>query len=370
MVGVHADAKAHAQHAFFARRQRCQNPRRGFFQVFLNCAVQGQDGVLVFDEVAELAVFLVADGGFEGNRLLGDFHHLADLFQRHLQLFGQLFRRRFAADFVQHLPTGADQFVDRFDHMHGNTDRAGLVGDRAGDGLTDPPGRVGREFITATIFKLIDGLHQAYIAFLNQIQELQAAIGVFLGDGNHQTQVRLDHFLFGLTRLFLALLDLIHDAAEFGNIHADIGADARHFGAQFLNLFARTFHQRLPAATGFGGHAVQPGRVQFVALIFFDEFAAVDPGGIGQFHHAGIDHHDAAVDAIKLVDQRVDPVVVQVQFVDQHDDFGSQLLIGRFVTRGKAGLFGQGRCHAQILHRRQLAVVAGDKVQRFQDLRL
>ena len=95
-------------------------------------AVQRQDGVLVFDEIAKLAVFFVANRRFQRNRLLGDFHHLAHFFKRHLQLCGQFFRRRFAADFVQHLAAGADQFVDRLDHMDRDADRAGLVGDRRG----------------------------------------------------------------------------------------------------------------------------------------------------------------------------------------------------------------------------------------------
>ena len=62
--------------------------------------------------------------------------------------------------------------------MDRDTDGARLIGDRAGDRLADPPGRIGREFITAAIFKLIDRLHQADIAFLNEVEELQAAVGV------------------------------------------------------------------------------------------------------------------------------------------------------------------------------------------------
>ena len=38
MVRVHADAEAHAEHAFFARRQRGQHPRGGFAQVGLKIA--------------------------------------------------------------------------------------------------------------------------------------------------------------------------------------------------------------------------------------------------------------------------------------------------------------------------------------------
>ena len=71
--------------------------------------------------------------------------------------------------------------------MHRNTDGARLVGNRAGNRLTDPPCCVGGEFVAAAVFELIDRLHQANITFLNQIKELQTAVGVFFGDGNHQT---------------------------------------------------------------------------------------------------------------------------------------------------------------------------------------
>ena len=40
-----------------------------------------------------------------------------------------------------------------------------------------------------------------------------------------------------------------------------------------------------------------------------------------------IDRHDPAVDAVELVDQCFDPVVVQVQVVHQFNNLGAQLLI-------------------------------------------
>src|SRR3546814_16297267 len=61
---------------------------------------------------------------------------------------------------------------------------------------------------------------QADIAFLDQIEELQPAVRIFLGDRDHEAQVRLDHFLLGDARFALALLDHVHDAAEFGQAHA------------------------------------------------------------------------------------------------------------------------------------------------------
>src|SRR5215210_3504054 len=54
VVGVHADAEAHAQHALLARGQRCENARRGLTKIALDRRVDGQDRVLVLDEVAEM----------------------------------------------------------------------------------------------------------------------------------------------------------------------------------------------------------------------------------------------------------------------------------------------------------------------------
>src|SRR3972149_226400 len=70
VVGVHADAEAHAQHALLARRERGQHPRGGLAQVGLNGGVDRQDGVLVLDEIAKMAVLLVPDRRFERDRLL------------------------------------------------------------------------------------------------------------------------------------------------------------------------------------------------------------------------------------------------------------------------------------------------------------
>ena len=370
MIGVHADAETHPEDTLLARGEAGQNAGRGFLEVFLNGAVERQHGILVFDEIAKLAVLLVPDGGFERDRLLGDLHHLAHLLQRHLQLLGQFFGRGFAADLVQHLPAGAHQLVDRLDHMHRNTDGARLIRDRAGDGLPDPPCRIGREFVAAAVFELIDRLHQADIAFLNEIKELQATVSVFFGDRDHEAQIRLDHFLLGLTCFLLALLNLVHDAAEFADVEADILADLRHVGAQLFDLVGRAFDQSLPAATGLFRHPVKPVGIQLVSAILIDEFTPVDPRLIGQFHQRRVDLHHAAVDAVKLVDQRFDPVVVQMQLVHQQHDFGAQLLIGALVIRREAGIFVQRGRDAAVLHFGQARVVIRDPIKRFQHARL
>jgi hypothetical protein len=51
VVGVHADAEAHVEHAFFARGERGEHAGGGFAQVRLD---RGVDRVLVLDEIAEV----------------------------------------------------------------------------------------------------------------------------------------------------------------------------------------------------------------------------------------------------------------------------------------------------------------------------
>ena len=72
-----------------------------------------------------------------------------------------------------------------------------LVGDRAGDGLADPPGRVGRELVAAAVVELLDGADQAERALLDQVEEREAAAEVALRDRDDEAQVGLDHLLLG-----------------------------------------------------------------------------------------------------------------------------------------------------------------------------
>ena len=130
----------------------------------------------------------------------------------------------------------------------GNADRARLIGDRARDRLPDPPRRVGRELVAAAVFELVDRLHQADVAFLDQVQELQAAVGVFLGDGNDEAQVGLDHFLLRLTGLALALLHGLDDAAVFGNFKPGLGRELMDLAANALDVFAFALDELRPVS--------------------------------------------------------------------------------------------------------------------------
>src|SRR6266542_3974369 len=84
----------------------------------------------------------------------------------------------------------------------------------ARDRLANPPRRVSRELVTAPVLELVDGLHQADVAFLDQVEELQAAVGVFLRDRDYQSQVGFDQLLLGLLRFGVAHHHGLHGAFD------------------------------------------------------------------------------------------------------------------------------------------------------------
>ena len=150
-----------------------------------------------------MAVFLLADGRFQRNRLLGNLQDLTHPLHRHVHLLRDLLRSRFPSQLLQKLSAHTDQLVDRLHHVHRNTDRPRLIRNGSGDGLTDPPCGVGGEFITLAVIKLFNRLDQTQISLLDQIQKQHAAADIALGDADHQTQVSLGQTLL---RILVAVL--------------------------------------------------------------------------------------------------------------------------------------------------------------------
>ena len=109
--------------------------------------------------------------------------------------------------------------------MHRDADGAGLVGDGAGDGLANPPGGVGRELVAAAVLELVDGLHEADVALLNEVEELEAAVGVLFGDGDDEAQVGFDQLALGLLGVHVALDHFALGALELGDGDAGVGFD-------------------------------------------------------------------------------------------------------------------------------------------------
>ncbi|MEY4487987.1 MAG: hypothetical protein RIQ79_495, partial [Verrucomicrobiota bacterium] len=190
------------------------------------------------EEIAEARVVAVADGRLQGDRLLRHLDDGAHALDGQAHLLGEFLRRGLAAERLKQFLLHAHQLAEDFDHVDRDADGARLIGDRTGDRLADPPGGISAELVAAAIFELVDRLHQADIALLDEIQELQAAVGVFLGDRDHQPQVGFDHFLLGDARLALALLDHVDDPAELGERHAGLLRDVGDLRADALDGFA------------------------------------------------------------------------------------------------------------------------------------
>ena len=155
------------------------------------------DSLGVLDEVAQLGILFLADGGLERHGLLRDLLDLADAVGAHVHLGTDLLGGRVATQVLKELALHADKLVDGLNHMHRNTDGTGLVGDSARDGLTDPPRGVRGELEALLVVELLDGANQTEVALLNQVKEQHAAADIALGDGDDQTQVCADECLLG-----------------------------------------------------------------------------------------------------------------------------------------------------------------------------
>src|SRR5262249_47715837 len=144
--------------------------------------VERRLGGLVLHEVAERALLLLADRLLEADRKLRHAQDLAHLLRRHLELLGDLLRVRLAAEALDELALDVHDLVQLLDHVHGDADRARLVGDRAGDRLADPPRRVRREFVALAVVELLDRPDEPERALLDQVEEAEPAAEVALCD--------------------------------------------------------------------------------------------------------------------------------------------------------------------------------------------
>ena len=106
------------------------------------------------------------------------------------------------------LALGAQDPVQLLDDVHGHPDRPPLVGERARDGLADPPGRVGRELEALAVVELLGRAHEPDRPLLDQVEERQPLVAVALGDRDDQSEVRLDHLLL---RAVVAALDPLRE---------------------------------------------------------------------------------------------------------------------------------------------------------------
>ena len=88
--------------------------------------------------------------------------------------------------------------------MNGEANRFGLIGESALDRLLNPPGTVGRKFPTLGRVKTFDRLHQADIAFADQVEQRQSKIFIIVRNFDDDAQIGFDHLL---ARFFVAFFN-------------------------------------------------------------------------------------------------------------------------------------------------------------------
>ena len=137
--------------------------------------------------------------------------------------------------------------------MHRNPDGPGLVGDRPCDRLTNPPRRIGAELVAPLVLELVDRPHQADIALLNQVQEVQTMVQVPLRDADHEAQIRADHLVLGAVEGADVALQLSNNLLQLGGVHADSDLE-------LLEGALRTFDRRPYAINCIGRQAAACAR--------------------------------------------------------------------------------------------------------------
>src|SRR5205823_9130980 len=147
-------------------------------------------------------------------------------------------RRRLPAELGAELALGANDLVELLDDVDGHADRPGLVGERARDGLADPPRRIRRELEALAVVELLRRPNEADRALLDQIEEGQTLVAVALRDRHDEAQVRLDHLLL---RTMLAALDAL---GELDLLRRGEQVDAADVLEEKLQRVRRGLHRR------------------------------------------------------------------------------------------------------------------------------
>ena len=111
-------------------------------------------------------------------------------------------------------------------------------------------------FVSLSIFEFLDRLDEPDIAFLDEIEEVQTAIRIFLGDRNHESQIRLDEPVFRVFHHDPASVDFLghYDDGIGVRFEADLQLTKLLFGNLYLpNAFldlvrteAQVFFDSLP----------------------------------------------------------------------------------------------------------------------------
>src|SRR4051812_5545141 len=155
----------------------------------------------------------------------------------------------------------------------------------------------------------------------------------------------------------------MHNAAEFGDGLPRLLRQSLNVLAQRVNLLAFLRDEVLPAMTAEAADAPRPVRIQFVAEMLLEEIGAIDTLGLGQAQQLALKTHQAAVDAVHLVDKSLDAIVVELEPFDEIDRLDAQFPETALLAVGK--LVGAERgFDARVLQLAELLIQIGNFIER------
>src|SRR6266567_3003803 len=209
------------------------------------------------------------------------------LARRYLELDGDLVGPGLASEPLDELALDVHDLVQLLDHVHRDPDRPG-------DGLADPPSRVGRELVALAVVELLDRPDQAERALLNQIEEAEAAAEIRLRDRDDEAKVRLDHLRL---RGHVAALDPLRQ------IDLLVGGQQRHL-ADLSEVQPKRIKRRLDSQV----------ELRRALDLFFDERLLVRQALV----LLAFDELDPVVDQIRR--EVFDLLLGELDFLDSFDD--------------------------------------------------
>ena len=134
----------------------------------------------VADEAAELGRGVAANGGVETGRDGGDVANTAHHRDRDADVVGDFVIGRMPAERGREFTLGPRDLRPAVGDVDRHSDRGRAVGDAALDRLADPPRGVRRELEALASVELLDGADQADVAFLHEVEQIDAGDWYFL----------------------------------------------------------------------------------------------------------------------------------------------------------------------------------------------
>ena len=193
------------------------------------------------DQVAERRVTVLVNRGVEADVVTAPGDEVDHSLDLHAELLRDLSRVGLVAQLALEVATSGTHLVELLHDVHGEPHDTALLGDAAGDGLTDPPGGVGGELEALAVVELLDRPDQAGVALLDQVEHRHLRAAVLARDRHDQTQVGGD--------------ELVEGALALGDHPLELLLGRRLRGSALLAAHATLGQEVLGKESGFDGLA-------------------------------------------------------------------------------------------------------------------